>query len=218
MHNCEVIKRGRKAATLVEVMLGIGLSIIVVFVALGLWGDNLQDMISASNFKNMFLNKDKTTYSSYNRDYTQVTVPNYNPTEVPIQITGEQGLQKCLDDATKKIDEYIKNPPKNEAEVMDLAKWATIKKIIRTTDTDGLQVQSLTSAEESFAYSYGINIQLIVSSNVFQTIVSPTNNNYTASTKTLDFSIGTRNSNVNRDLTETQTQIDAVNQVLKNFK
>lgn len=90
-------------AVTVEVAIGVALAVVVVLVALGLFSENLSNMVSSSGFANMFKNHDKTTYSSFNRDYTD--------SQVNIQLIGEQGLAMLRNIANNKaisqIDKYF---------------------------------------------------------------------------------------------------------------
>lgn len=80
-----IFKNGRKPGTVsTEVVIGISLSIVVLFVALGLFSDNLSAMVSNSNLGNAFNNTGKTLFSSFNRDYSD--------SQINVQIMGEQGL------------------------------------------------------------------------------------------------------------------------------
>lgn len=117
--------RGKKAAGVtVELALAIILAIVVMFYVLSIFGDNLKAMMSNSNIANIWDNSHKVTYS------TQA----YDPTSVNVQVLAEQGnTLNTLDDykntAIDKINHYAANPPQNEDEVLDLAKWATIARI-----------------------------------------------------------------------------------------
>lgn len=71
-------------AITIEVAIGIALAVIVLIIAIGLFNENLSNMLTGSNIKNMFLNGNKTTYGSFNRDYTD--------SQINVQIMGEQGL------------------------------------------------------------------------------------------------------------------------------
>lgn len=117
--------RGRKAAGVtVELALAIILAIVVLFFVLSIFGDNLKTMVGSSNMANVWDNSHKVTYSTQQ----------YDPTQVNVQVLAEQGntlntLQDYIDAATDKINHYAANPPQNEDEVLDLAKWATIARI-----------------------------------------------------------------------------------------
>lgn len=98
------MKHSKKSGAItVEVAIGIALAVIVVLIALGLFSENLSNMVSNSGFANMFDNTGKTTYSSFGRDYTD--------SQVNIQLIGEQGLAMLRNIANNKaitqIDKYM---------------------------------------------------------------------------------------------------------------
>lgn len=69
-----------------EVAIGISLAVVVLFVTLGLFNDNLSAMFANSNLKSFFNpNSSKTTYDSFNRDYSN--------SQINVQVMGEQGLE-----------------------------------------------------------------------------------------------------------------------------
>lgn len=69
-----------------EVVVGTSLAIAALFIAIGLFNDNVTGMISNSNLSNIFNGNDsKTEYSAFNRDYSN--------SQVNVQIVGEQGLE-----------------------------------------------------------------------------------------------------------------------------
>lgn len=80
-----MLKRKQKlGAVTIEVAIGIALAVVVLIVALGLFNENLSNMLTGSNIKNMFNNNDKTAYGSFGRDYSA--------SQINVQIMGEQGL------------------------------------------------------------------------------------------------------------------------------
>lgn len=94
------MKHSKKiGAITVEVAIGIALAVIVVLVTLGLFSENLANMISSSGIANMFKNTNKTTYSSFNRDYTN--------SQINVQLIGEQGLAMLRSIANNKAIEQI---------------------------------------------------------------------------------------------------------------
>lgn len=206
--------RGRKAAGVtVELMLAITLAVVVLFFILNIFGDNLKTMVASSGIQRMYDNEQKTTYSTQK----------YDPTSVNVQVLAEQG--NTLDDYKKKADEkidgYTKNPPKNQDEVIDLAKWATIAKIITTKNSDGSVEPSLSMANEQFCYQYGIAIGDFTSATYnanFNTRIKTgsTLNNYTTSPKILKFSITTNNGTGSAVLEDPVNQLAAIKEVLKN--
>lgn len=84
-----------------EVAIGIALSVIVLFVALGLFGDNLSKMtIDGSGIQNLFKgNENNTAFSQFSQDYTG--------SQINVQITGAQGLQMLRRKANNKAIEMI---------------------------------------------------------------------------------------------------------------
>lgn len=92
--------RRASAAVSTELAISIGLAAVVLIVALGLFNDNVQAMISNSSIADIFNgNASKTLYSSFNRDYSD--------SEVETQMTGEQGLQMIRKTANNKAIEQI---------------------------------------------------------------------------------------------------------------
>lgn len=86
-----------------EVAIGLGLSIVVLIVVIGLFGENLSNIITNSGISNMFDNTNKTTYNSFNRDYTA--------SQINVQLVGEQGLAMLRNIANNKaitqIDKFF---------------------------------------------------------------------------------------------------------------
>lgn len=68
----------------VELAVSLVLVVVALFVALGLFSDNLKVMFTSGNFKNIF-NKDNKVYTMYSRDYAS--------SQISVQVMGEQGLQ-----------------------------------------------------------------------------------------------------------------------------
>lgn len=91
--------RRRSGAVTTEVAVGIGLAVVVLFVAIGLFNDNISAMISNSSIANIFNSGGKTTYSSFNRDYSD--------SQVNVQIMGEQGLGMLRQRANNKSIDII---------------------------------------------------------------------------------------------------------------
>lgn len=98
------MKNERKpAAVSTEVAIGIALSVVVLFVAIGLFSDNLSSMITSSNIGNVFNgNGSKEHYDNLNRDYSK--------SQINVQIMGEQGLSQLRRIANNKAIEIIENP------------------------------------------------------------------------------------------------------------
>ena len=217
MFNREVNKSTKKAGVTVELILAVMLAVVVLFFILSIFGDNLKTMMANSNIHNMFNNTNKATYTTQASPQTTVSIG--DPAEVPTQITGEQGLQQILTQAQQKIDNYINNPPKNEQQVEDLAKWASIATTVRTADPNGLPVSSISDTDVRFVATYGIGVNERTSS--FNTTITPNTdpsspNNYITSTKTYDFSVSSSD-NTGKFLNTTNNQITTVNNILKVF-
>lgn len=132
MFNKELnIRSSRKlAGVTLELILAITLAVLVLFFLLGIFGDNLKSMVVSSRMSNMFDNTQKASYGKQA----------FDPTQVNVQVLASQGGTittpsplNTLDDfkkgAADKINYYAANPPTNEEEVLDLAKWATIARI-----------------------------------------------------------------------------------------
>lgn len=93
-------QRRKLAMVTTEVAVGIALAVVVLFVVIGLFNSNISDMISNNKMSNMFKNNDsKTTYESFNR--------NYSESQVEVQIMGEQGLSMLRRKANNKAIELI---------------------------------------------------------------------------------------------------------------
>ncbi len=90
----------RCAMVSTEVAIGISVTVVALFICLGLFGDNLSAMISKSGVNNTLGgNSSKTQYNSFDRDYSN--------SQVNVQIMGEQGLQMLRRKANNKAIELI---------------------------------------------------------------------------------------------------------------
>lgn len=121
----------KSGAITVEVAIGIALAVIVVLVTLGLFSENLSNMVSSSGFANMFKNSNKTTYSSFGRDYTN--------SQVNVQLIGEQGLAMLRNIANNKaiaqIDKYMSGADTSVTNVNSIAYLAiAINAIVGSPD------------------------------------------------------------------------------------
>lgn len=95
-----MINSRKRAAVSIEVAVGIVLSTVVVVAALALFNDNMGTMVSSTKVSNIYTdNGDKTSYSSYNRDYSN--------SQINVQIMGEQGLAMLRKKANNKAIELI---------------------------------------------------------------------------------------------------------------
>lgn len=214
MYTMIVKKYGKKAAGVtVETLLAITLAVVVLFFVLNIFGDNLKTMVASSGIQRMYDNSQKTTYSTQQ----------YDPTSVNVQVLAEQGnTLNTLDDyknkAIEKINHYANNPPTNEAEVMDLAMWASIARTIKAPSGSGASTYNATllptSLEGEFYTKYGIRIQ-VAYNNSYKTTITQTPNNYIATTKIVDFSVGT--SNDPSFLNYPDNQFTTVKQIVQQF-
>lgn len=217
---CEFTYGKKAAGVTVETLLAITLAVVVLFFVLNIFGDNLKTMVASSGIQRMYDNSQKTTYGTQQ----------YDPTSVNVQVLAEQGnTVKPIDDykteAETKIDGYIKNPPRNQEEVFDLAKWATIAKIITVQNPDNSIEPFLSMEQERFCYKYGIDIGDFIASSAsnFNTKIKTgsTLNNYTTSPKILEFTIDTNNTGNQNQGTDIftdnpQNQLSAIQSVIKN--
>lgn len=95
-------KRLGKNSAMMTVELGVSLVLIVVvlFVVIGLFNDNIKSMIGSSNFSRLFsANGLKTLFQSFNR--------NYDDSQIYVQIMGEQGLQMLRQKANNNDENLI---------------------------------------------------------------------------------------------------------------
>ncbi len=84
-----------------ELVISILLVTITLFLTLGLFSNSVKNMITKGNFQNMFKSGDKTTYSVFNRDYTNAGVETL--------MTGEQGLEQIRREANNNANKLIEN-------------------------------------------------------------------------------------------------------------
>lgn len=169
MFNKELnIRSSRKlAGVTLELILAITLAVLVLFFLLGIFGDNLKSMVASSRMSNMFDNTQKASYGKQA----------FDPTQVNVQVLAEQGgiitpsPLNTLDDfkkaAADKINYYAANPPTNEAEVLDLAKWATIARITTgsTVLTSNIAKQLLGGITINYQYGYTTNVGTVTLKN-----------------------------------------------------
>lgn len=196
--------RDRKVAGVtVELMLAITLAVVVLFFVLSIFGDNLKTMVASSGIQRMYANDQKTTYSTQK----------YDPTSVNVQVLAEQGntftsFQDAKDKAKAKVDGYLANPPQNEEQVLDLAKWATIAKIVGGDTIITLDLYN------NFISSYGIHIYR---STYFATTVTVANIESSGGVNHLtinkQFEYNTNEANYNRILSE-EEKLQVANEIL----
>lgn len=122
--SCMLGKRlkGMKNAELtVEIGLSLALTVVALFLVLGLFSQNLKSMVDASGMKKNLFNKTtiaKTTYDNHSVDYTA--------SQVNVEVVADQGLDWYLTNAQATIDKYKDSTNLTEAQIEDLAKAATI--------------------------------------------------------------------------------------------
>lgn len=122
-----IIHDVKKAGITIEVMLSASLAIVVLFLILGLFGNNLKTMMTGSGFKRVFTNNTTSADQSFD-EYT-------NSKEIVssqgnYRIVGEQGVEKTVADweieAQGEVDKLKDKTSLTDAERMNLAKWLTI--------------------------------------------------------------------------------------------
>lgn len=94
-------KRLGKNPAMMTVELGVSLVLIVVvlFVVIGLFNDNIKSMIGSSNFSRLFSANWKTFFQNFGR--------NYDDSQIYVQIMGEQGLQMLRQKANNNDEKLI---------------------------------------------------------------------------------------------------------------
>lgn len=97
-----MLNKGSKRGSIsTEVAIGIALSVVALFIALGLFNENLSTLISNSHLGNLFNNSAKTKYDSFGRDYSN--------SQIEVQIVGAQGLAQLRKQANNKAIDIINN-------------------------------------------------------------------------------------------------------------
>ena len=147
----------KSAMVTMEVLLAIILTVGALFLVLGLFNNNLKEMVDNSGFQSLF-KKDvtATAYDTTNKDYTD--------SQLNVQIAGQQGLQWYMDKTQSLIDGYVAKAseiplvPLTAGQQIDLAKYFTVKSIlsswgIASTSTSG----NSSEAESALARANGIN-------------------------------------------------------------
>lgn len=97
-----------------EVAISLVLVVAVLFITLGLFSDNLKDMIANGNFQNIFnKNESRTGFNSFSKDYAA--------SQISVQIMGEQGLEMLRRKANNTVLDLMKNPTPNKTSILYLA-------------------------------------------------------------------------------------------------
>ncbi len=96
-------RKRHSAGVTMEVAIGVALAVAVLFVILGLFNNNLKNMIVNTNLSNIFKNNDvKTAFSAFNKDYSS--------SQINVQIMGEQGLARLRKKANNLALTLIESP------------------------------------------------------------------------------------------------------------
>lgn len=144
------IKRntGKKSAEVsVELSLSIVMSVAVLFIGLGLFSKNLENIAIASGMKNLF-NSEKAV-KTFDDDAKLYAGNNPTKTQINVQLVADQGLNYYLSSAQATIKKYKATPPENQSQTEDLAKAATVARLFDILEP---------SDETAFYRDYGINI------------------------------------------------------------
>lgn len=104
----------RNGSISTELAISLVLVVAVLIITLGLFGDNVKNMVANSNFKNVFTKNDaKTGFNSFNKDYSD--------SQINVQIMGEQGLEMLRRKANNEALEILESPAPDKASVLYLA-------------------------------------------------------------------------------------------------
>lgn len=143
------INTGKKSAEVsVELSLSIIMSVAVLFIGLGLFSKNLENIAIASGMKNLF-NSEKAV-KTFDDDAKLYAGNNPTKTQINVQLVADQGLNYYLSGAQATIKKYKATPPENQSQTEDLARAATIAKIFDILEP---------ADETTFYKDYSINIQ-----------------------------------------------------------
>lgn len=124
----------RNAGITIEVTLSLALSVVVLFLLLGLFSDNLKTLAANSGIWNLF--KRDVSYAKTEQTRTFV---NSTQTQANVQIIAEQGLDYYINKAQEIIDKYKKNPPTTLQEEEEAARYITIARIAGIISADDLR-------------------------------------------------------------------------------
>lgn len=122
-------KNYKAAGVTIEVSLAMALGIVVLFLAIGIFSDNLKAMVAASGIQHLLNNDAQATKVGGWGNTKPLTVAN-DPTQSQdnVQVVADQGLTlgQYIANAQASINKYLTTPPTNEAQMEDLAKALTI--------------------------------------------------------------------------------------------
>lgn len=129
MFNRKFGLRRKRAGITVELLLAVVLAVVVLFLILGLFSNNLKHMVVNGNISRIFANNSaKTAYSSWGTNPTQ--------TQVNVQTVADNGalIRQYLNKARAAIDNYKTNLPTTIEQKEDLARQITIERVIGNND------------------------------------------------------------------------------------
>lgn len=118
----------KKAGITIEMMLAISLAVVVLFLVLGLFSNNLKNMVAGGGMQNIF--KSSTTMDSETK-----LNKNYANSQMEVGVMAGQGvifdpskatLPEWIAEAKKQLDALKNKTPLTDADKMIIAKWATI--------------------------------------------------------------------------------------------
>ncbi len=151
-----MINRNKHSASVtIELAIGVALAVSVLFVILGLFNNNLKNMIVNTNLSNVFKNNDvKTAFTVFNKDYSN--------SQINVQIMGEQGLARLRKKANNLALTLIESPFNNSNTNGSTIKYLSLA--IQTIVGNGnicvymkKDSDKLCSDSEIGGYSYNIN-------------------------------------------------------------
>lgn len=118
----------RKASVSIEFVLSALLGIVVLFMVLGLFSNNLEAMTSNSGIKGIFHNSTEQANFAPSRTTYDVSTDNHTVTkaQIEVSIVGDQGLQWFKNQALTTIQRLEAQPNLTEGQEADLAKALTI--------------------------------------------------------------------------------------------
>lgn len=113
----------KKAGITIEIALSLALMVVVLFLVLGLFSNNLQAIASHSGILNFFSKKNEVAKTFSTADYQKVDP---TQTQVNVQVVADQGLDFYLAKAQNTVDQ-AKNAttPLSQQQIEDLARAIT---------------------------------------------------------------------------------------------
>lgn len=120
----------------IEISLSLVMSVVVLFLVLGLFGNSIQNIAEASGLRNLFSRNNEAAKTLQDQRYA---AKNPAQTQVNVQLVADQGLSYYISNAQATIAKYKETPPTTQKETEDLARAVAIAKITKV----------LTSSDES---------------------------------------------------------------------